>query len=120
MLRLCHHFDMNFGGSWGNGAIIPTADRERYLVSSVMEEAIASSQMEGAATTRRVAKDMLRKNLSPKGRSEQMIYNNYASIKFISEHKDEKTDATWDTSSLTICGCSTWHLRSYRHTSKKR
>ena len=89
MLRLCHHFDMNFGGSWGNGAIIPTTDRERYLVSSVMEEAIASSQMEGAATTRRVAKDMLRKNLSPKGRSEQMIYNNYASIKFISEHKDE-------------------------------
>lgn len=89
MQRLCHYFDMNFGGSWGNGALIPTTNRERYLVSSVMEEAIASSQMEGAATTRRVAKDMLRKNLSPKGRSEQMIYNNYASIKFISEHKNE-------------------------------
>ena len=31
-----------------------------------MEEAIASSQMEGANTTRRVAKDMLRKQAKPK------------------------------------------------------
>lgn len=89
MQRLCHYFDMNFGGSWGNSSLIPNESKERYLISSLMEEAISSSQMEGAATTRRVAKEMLRKNITPRGRSEQMISNNYTSIRFIVEHKDE-------------------------------
>ena len=89
MQRLCHYFDMNFGGSWGNSSLIPNDSKERYLISSLMEEAISSSQMEGAATTRRVAKEMLRKNITPRGRSEQMISNNYTSIRFIVEHRDE-------------------------------
>jgi Fic family protein len=50
-----------------------------------MEEAIASSQMEGANTTRKVAKEMLRKQSTPKNKSERMIVNNYNTIKFISE-----------------------------------
>ena len=89
MQRLCHEFDMNFGGAWGNSAVIPDLDREKYLVSSLMEEAISSSQIEGASTTRRVAKDMLKRNIPPKTRSEQMIYNNYRAIRFITEHKEE-------------------------------
>ena len=89
MQQLCHEFDMNFGGSWGNNSIIPGENKEQYLISSLMEEAISSSQMEGATTTRKVAKDMLRKNITPKSRSEQMIYNNYRSIRFIVEHKNE-------------------------------
>lgn len=89
MQYLCHQFDMNFGGSWGNSAILPEQDREKYLVSSLMEEAISSSQIEGASTTRKVAKEMLRKNSSPRTRSEQMIYNNYMAIRFIAEHKDD-------------------------------
>ena len=88
MLYLCHNFDMHFGGSWGYSSIIPESSKERYLVSSLMEEAISSSQMEGAVTTRKVAKEMLRKGTVPHGRSEQMIYNNYECIKFIKEHKD--------------------------------
>lgn len=89
MQQLCHEFDMNFGGSWGNNSIIPGENKEQYLISSLMEEAISSSQMEGAMTTRKVAKDMLRKNITPRSRSEQMIYNNYNSIRFIVEHKNE-------------------------------
>ena len=89
MQRLCHDFDMNFGGTWKSDFIIPSKSREQYLISSLMEEAISSSQMEGASTTRKVAKDMLRKETSPRSRSEQMICNNYASIRFIVEHKDE-------------------------------
>ena len=88
MQYLCHNFDMHFGGSWGYSSIIPESSKERYLVSSLMEEAISSSQMEGAVTTRKVAKEMLRKGTVPHGRSEQMIYNNYECIKFIKEHKD--------------------------------
>jgi len=50
-----------------------------------MDEAIASSQIEGAVTTRRVAKEMLRNERKPKSKSEQMIMNNYHTIKRISE-----------------------------------
>ena len=87
MQQQCHEFDMNFGGSWESDALIPNNQRERYLISSLMEEAISSSQMEGAATTRKVAKEMLRKKMTPRDRSQQMIFNNYQTIRFITENK---------------------------------
>lgn len=89
MQQQCHFFDMNFGGTWGSSSVIPNEDRTQYLISSLMEEAISSSQMEGASTTRKVAKEMLRKKISPRSRSEQMIFNNYTSIRFITEHTEE-------------------------------
>ena len=54
-----------------------------------MEEAIYSSKMEGASTTRIVAKDMLRKKKSPQNKSQQMIVNNYNTIQYIVEHKEQ-------------------------------
>ncbi|MCQ2349575.1 MAG: Fic family protein [Paludibacteraceae bacterium] len=89
MQKSCHEFDMNFGGSWESNSIIPQKDRQRFLISSLMEEAISSSQMEGASTTRKVAKEMLRKGLTPKDKSQRMIFNNYQTIRFIVEHKQE-------------------------------
>lgn len=90
MQRMCHEIDMNWGGSWGvDGSPLGKEGRERYLVSSLMEEAIYSSQMEGAATTRRVAKEMLRKKMTPRDKSQQMIYNNYQTVRFIVENKDK-------------------------------
>ena len=88
MQRMCHEFDMNWGGSWGTSSIIEDKNKEQYLVGSLMEEAIYSSQMEGAATTRKVAKEMLRKKMTPKDKSQQMISNNYQTIQFIVQHKD--------------------------------
>jgi Fic family protein len=55
-----------------------------------MEEAIASSQLEGAITTRDVAKEMLQSGRKPKNISEKMIVNNYLTIKKIVENKNEK------------------------------
>lgn len=88
MQRMCHEFDMNFGGFWGANSIIPGDSKEHYLVSSLMEEAIFSSQMEGAATTRQVAKEMLRKKITPKDKSQQMIANNYQTIQFVVQNQD--------------------------------
>jgi Fic family protein len=51
--------------------------RDRYLLSALMEEAITSSQLEGAATTREVAKGMLRSGRPPRTRDERMILNNF-------------------------------------------
>ncbi len=89
MMRLCHLFDMNFGGTWGSESIIPKDNSRRYLVGSIIEEAISSSQMEGASTTRKIAKEMLRKNIAPKDKSQRMIYNNFQTIKYLAAHTAE-------------------------------
>ena len=94
MLAMLHSFDMDLGGNLGTKSIIPSTDKNYYLISSIMEEAIASSQMEGASTTRRIAKDMLRKQLKPINKSQQMIVNNYDTISRIS--KDSNADFSID------------------------
>ena len=86
--QLLHEFDMNFGGTLSGSTTITEKNKHYYLLSSIMEEAIASSQMEGANTTRKVAKEMLRKQIKPKDKSQQMIYNNYNTIRFLSEQKE--------------------------------
>ena len=59
--------------------------RDRYLISSLIEEAITSSQLEGASTTSKVARAMLRENRRPKDKSERMIFNNYQAMEFVRE-----------------------------------
>ncbi|MDQ3726202.1 MAG: Fic family protein [Actinomycetota bacterium] len=56
---------------------------QRYLVNSLMEEAIRSSQLEGATTSRTVAKELLRSGREPRDRSERMILNNYKALQFM-------------------------------------
>lgn len=63
--------------------------RDRYIVNSLIEEAITSSQLEGASTTRRVAKDMLRTGRAPRDKSERMILNNFMAMKKIGEIRSE-------------------------------
>ena len=89
MQRMCHEFDMKFGSFWEVEGDAQSAEKKYYLSSSLMEEAIYSSKMEGASTTRIVAKEMLRKKKSPQNKSQQMIANNYNTIQYIVEHKDE-------------------------------
>jgi len=85
-----HYIDQSFGGGFFiEGTDLIPETKERYIVSSLMEEAIASSQIEGAATTRSVAKEMLRKNLKPQDQSQQMILNNYKTILTIKETIDQ-------------------------------
>lgn len=88
--KTLHIFDMYIGGNLGAKNIISDREKQNYLITSIMEEAITSSQMEGANTTRTKAKEMLQKELKPKNKSEQMIYNNYETIKYIFEHKNEE------------------------------
>lgn len=73
ILKSLHQFDMHIGGYMGAKSIVPEENKNRYLVSSIMEEAISSSIMEGAATTRKKAKEMLRKETKPRNKSDQMI-----------------------------------------------
>lgn len=69
------------------------ATRDRYVVRSLIEEAITSSQLEGAATTRQVAKEMIRTGRAPRDRSEQMVLNNYRAMQHLRERLDESLTA---------------------------
>lgn len=85
-----HEIDLGAGGYIQMPSAITNQEtRDRYYVSSLIEEAITSSQLEGAATTRRVAKEMLRTNRTPRDRSERMILNNFLTMKRIGELKEE-------------------------------
>jgi Fic family protein len=68
---------------------IPEGTQQQLLTSSLMEEAIASSQLEGAATSRMVAKEMLRSRREPRDKSERMILNNYLTMRYLVERKNE-------------------------------
>lgn len=60
--------------------ITDPALRDRYIVSSLIEEAITSSQLEGARTSYAVAQEMLRTGRPARNRSERMILNNYTAM----------------------------------------
>ena len=82
--------DQQAGGWIGTTAPEISRNVKRtYLLSRLMEEAIASSQIEGAATTRREAKEMLRTGREPQTRSERMILNNYLTIGRMRELSDK-------------------------------
>lgn len=83
--RRLHYVDQRCAGEVAMSEVV-TADaqaRQHYLVNSLMEEAIRSSQLEGATTTRRVAKELLRTGREPKDRSERMILNNYRALQYM-------------------------------------
>ena len=89
MHRALHQFDMNIGGTLSSNVGIAETDKTKFIISSLIEEAISSSQMEGANTTRKKAKEMIQKELKPKSNSEKMIFNNYVTMKYIVEHKND-------------------------------
>lgn len=65
------------------------ATRERFLFRSLVEEAITSSQLEGASTTRKSAMEMFRSGRQPADKSEQMIFNNLGGMEFIRSKQQE-------------------------------
>ena len=66
-------------------AVTSQSDRDRYLVNSLIEESIRSSQMEGANTTRVFAQELLRTGRAPRDRGERMIANNFAAMQTVEQ-----------------------------------
>ncbi len=66
-----------------------------YLLNDLVEdEAISSSQLEGAATTTRVAKELVKTKRKPRTIDEKMIIGNYKMMMFAwrNKHKELSTD----------------------------
>jgi len=86
-LEMLHQIDRSAGGNiQGSEQVTNPATRDTYLFQSIVEEAITSSQLEGASTTRKIAKAMIQEGRAPRDRSERMILNNYQGMLFVREH----------------------------------
>jgi len=91
-----HEIDMNTGGEiFLDKNIESKKNKQKLIFRGIIEEAIASSQLEGASTSRDVAKKFLREGGKPKNQSEQMILNNYITMKAIDENY-KKLDLNMD------------------------
>jgi Fic family protein len=100
LLAQLHQMDTLTGGGYtlSNSDFLVRSDAEKnkYLVKSlIMEEAITSSQLEGASTTRKVAKKILENNLKPKNKSQQMIVNNFLLMKEVLAKKADNLSLFW-------------------------
>ncbi|MBI2807577.1 MAG: Fic family protein [Planctomycetes bacterium] len=86
-----HYIDTHLGGSvqFAWPALESPDDQKRYLISSLCEEAISSSEIEGAVVTRKEAKGMLLKNKKPQNRDEQMVVNNFRTIQMLNHRRSE-------------------------------
>lgn len=92
--EMTHRIDQQAAGSILSSELVSGDEsRDRYLIRSLVEEAITSSQMEGAATTRVVAKEMLLSGREPRDRSERMILNNYLGMMRAREMREEDLTA---------------------------
>lgn len=91
--------NLSFIDSYSSGVIasattMPNEDQEdRLVISGLIEEAISSSQIEGASTTRKVAKAMIELKRDPRNKDERMIFNNYRAMAMIEEWKEREFDA---------------------------
>ncbi|MHB8860649.1 MAG: Fic family protein [Minisyncoccota bacterium] len=85
-----HEIDMSVGGALRlRGVDVDERYKQEFIARGVMEEAIASSQLEGANTARKVAKRMLLEGRKPGTKSERMIVNNYKAMLAVeSEYKN--------------------------------
>ncbi len=91
ILENLHWLDKNATGNIsGDIGVANPQMRNTYIIRSLINESIDSSQLEGAITTRKVAKEMLLTGRKPHDKSEQMIFNNYLTMQFIRENKNEK------------------------------
>ena len=89
VLESLHKIDFGAGGKFGVPAqVVNPENRHLFLAASLIEEAITSSQLEGAATTRKVAAEMIRTGRKPRDLHERMILNNYRTMQRIRELKD--------------------------------
>ncbi|MFV0434427.1 MAG: Fic family protein [Leucobacter sp.] len=90
VLQLSEEIARRAGGVVGSGKNeLNRGSTDTYLVRSLLEESIRSSQLEGASTTRRVAVEMIDSGRVPRDISETMIFNNYVAMQDAKNAADE-------------------------------
>ena len=65
--------------------LMTNAARRRWLQRGLMDESIQSSRLEGANTSRQLAREMLNDGRPPRDKSERMIANNFTAMRTIED-----------------------------------
>ena len=89
--ELLHDIDLDCGGSMGvaEEGILQEQSRDRYLINSLFEEALTSSQLEGAVVTRSEAREIIRQQRKPANDHERMVVNNFMTMRLVADLKHE-------------------------------
>ncbi len=90
--EILHEIDLHCGGSIGTteAGLIQDQTRDRYYISSLLEEALTSSQLEGAVVTRSEARKIIRDQRPPANEHERMVVNNYLTMRLVADLKDQE------------------------------
>lgn len=88
MLEPLHRIDVAVGGGataldTADGVLADPDNQRRFRIRTLMDEAIESSRIEGAVSTRKNAIELLRSGRAPSTRHERMFVNNYAAMREI-------------------------------------
>jgi Fic family protein len=89
LLEPLHRVDRATGGggaaslTGSQGLLSDESHRTRLRIRTLMDEAAESSLIEGAATTRKEAVELLRQARPPKSKGERMVVNNYVAMQSI-------------------------------------
>lgn len=85
---LLREIDLHCGVGPSTSAVV-REDTNRHTFDSLMEEALTSSQLEGAAVTRSEAREMIRSQRAPTTDHERMVLNNYRTMRLLGELKEQ-------------------------------
>ena len=86
--RLLREIDLQCGAGPSESAIV-REETSRHQFDSLMEEALTSSQLEGAVVTRSEAREMIRSQRQPTTDHERMVMNNYRTMRLLAELKEQ-------------------------------
>lgn len=91
IFELLHDIDLDCGGSMGvaEDGILQEQSRDRYYINSLLEEALTSSQLEGAVVTRSEAREIIRQQRKPANEHERMVVNNFLTMRLVADLKNE-------------------------------
>jgi len=86
-----HDVDLLAGGTLKDtDPLTNPATKDQYLLRSLQEEAITSSLIEGAASTREKARELLRSGRKPRDHAEMMIVNNFLTMRRLAKLHDRE------------------------------
>jgi len=90
-----HIVDKEMAGNFMGITHFSETDKKQFIARNFIEESIASSQLEGANTSRVAAKKMLLEGRKPNNHSEKMIVNNHQTMSKI-EQELYQEPLTWE------------------------
>lgn len=88
--RQLHLIDSQLKGAFATKSLGASKDEAKLsLQRSLIEEPFSSSVLEGAATTRARARELVAKGLPPRTRDERMVLNNFRALEFVKSLRKE-------------------------------